>query len=95
MAIGPAKKTPDSNLRSEARRKSLKSGRVHFNLGRSSLDVVVTDLSATGARFRMSIPMPCPARFDLEILHAATGTAATRRCSLRWQRGTNCGVEFI
>ncbi|MBI1399606.1 PilZ domain-containing protein [Hyphomonas sp.] len=85
----------ESEYRQHARRRMLKSGRIIFNNSRSSLDVQITDLSASGARLKMSIPMPCPALFNLEFLHPAVGSPAIRRCALRWQRGETCGVVFI
>ena len=91
------KRTPQepTENRQNPRRKALKAGRIIFNIDRSSLDVQITDLSATGAKLKMQIPMPCPARFNLEVLQPPAGSPSIRRCKIRWQRGATCGVEFF
>jgi len=81
--------------RKAARRGTLKSARIAFNLGRSTLDVRIENLSENGARLKMSIPWPFPARFGLEILNTTSGSPGVRRCALKWQRGDSCGVEFV
>lgn len=95
MLKSEAQLSGDAVSRQGRRYRSLKTGRIWFNLGRSSLDVVITDYSDEGARVRMSIPMPCPARFELEVLNPGPGMFAAKKCELRWQRGTTVGVLFV
>jgi hypothetical protein len=95
MLKGGAQPSRDTVSRQGRRYRSLKTGRLWFNLRRSSLDVVITDYSEKGARVRMSIPMPCPARFELEVLNPGPGMFVAKKCELRWQRGTTVGVLFV
>ena len=85
----------DAFLRKRPRRRTLKGARIIFNLGRSSLSVRIENLSDSGARVRLFIPWPCPARFDLEITNGDTSKPLLKRCVLKWQRGEICGVEFV
>jgi len=85
----------DACLRKHPRRRTLKGARIIFNLGRSSLSVRIENLSDSGARVRLFIPWPCPARFDLEITNGDTSKPLLKRCVLKWQRGEICGVEFV
>jgi hypothetical protein len=39
--------------------------------------------------------MPCPVRFDLEVLNPAPGMFSSKRCELRWQHGMTLGVLFV
>ena len=82
-------------LRNDARRRTLKSARIIFNLGRSSLSVRVENMSDRGAKVRLFIPWPCPAKFDLEFSNSNTSKTMSKRCVLKWQRGEVCGVEFV
>jgi hypothetical protein len=83
------------NLRKAFRRRTLKSARIIFNLGRSSLSVQILNMSDSGAKVRLFIPWPCPQKFDLEIINGNTSKPVLKRCILQWQRGELCGVEFV
>ena len=57
--------------------------------GGSVIDCVVENLSATGAKLRLGIPMPLPEAFALRFLDGTSHAA--RRC---WSRGTTVGITF-
>jgi hypothetical protein len=95
MYFSDAQRSRDAIAQHGRRNRCLKSARLLFNLGRSSLDVVITEYSEKGARIRMSVPMPCPVRFDLEVLNPAPGMFSSKRCELRWQHGMTLGVLFV
>lgn len=81
--------------RKEPRLRALKSGRLIYNLGRSSLDVRISNLSATGARLKLGIVWPSPPTFELELLNPNTQAPVTRRCERIWQRGYEIGVRYL
>jgi|AntAceMinimDraft_5_1070358.scaffolds.fasta_scaffold44283_2 hypothetical protein len=81
--------------RSDPRQKTLKSGRVIYNLGRSALDVRVSNLSETGARLKLSIVWPSPPVFELELLQPNFRKPITRKCERIWQRGYEIGVRYL
>jgi hypothetical protein len=55
------------------------------------VDCTVRNISNIGAALRIDAPFAPPPEFDLAI--AAEGT--TRRVRVRWQVGTDLGVEYI
>lgn len=95
LKVQGAPPTESVHQRTSARRKTCLNGRILFNLGRSSMSVRVRDLSEDGARLSLSIPWPCPRRFNLEIDRTAPALAVTRRCQVVWQHGMTLGIRFI
>lgn len=79
-----------SEHRSEARQRVFLKGRITYNNGASSLDCLVRDLSATGARLAMSETTTLPEVFDLYIAQKDK----TYRAALRWRRADGVGVTF-
>lgn len=63
--------------------------RAQIIAGGGVIDCVVENLSATGARLRLTDPMPLPAAFALRFLN---GTSHAARRS--WSRGTAVGITF-
>lgn len=82
-----------TDRRRSARRKAWLSGRILFNLDRSSMSVRVRDLSGSGARVTLSIPWPCPKRFSLEVDMPGAGMQI-RQCEVVWQHGLTIGLRF-
>lgn len=79
-----------SEHRREARQRVFLKGRIMYNNGASSLDCLVRDLSATGARLAMSETTTLPEAFDLYIAQKDK----TYRATLRWRREDGVGVTF-
>lgn len=65
-------------------------GRIQFNNGASSIDCLVRDMSARGARLLLSETATLPERFDLFIPQKDR----TYRAFLRWRREDGIGVTF-
>lgn len=76
--------------RKQPRLRVLLKGRIYFNNGSSSIDCLVRDMSATGARLMLSETATLPEKFDLYILQKER----TYRASLRWRREDGVGVTF-
>lgn len=79
-----------SEHRRESRQRVFLKGRIMYNNGASSLDCLVRDLSATGARLAMSETTTLPEAFDLYIAQKDK----TYRATLRWRREDGVGVTF-
>ena len=77
--------------RSDPRHRVLKGGTLHFNKGYSSLECVVRDLSATGARIQMGETFGVPSRFTMSI----SGETTRIEASLRWRNARNIGLSFL
>ena len=84
----------DFDSRSEHRRRTLKAGRVVINETFSTIDVVIRDLSTSGARLRFDQPCLLPDMFELVILNTNTCAPEHRMCLRRWQQGCEVGVQF-
>ncbi len=65
-------------------------GQIRFNNGASTMDCVVRDFSASGARIALSETVTLPEVFDLYI----SQKDRTYRASLRWRREDGVGVTF-
>ncbi len=77
--------------RGEQRRKMLKGATLHFNKGFSSLECVVRDISASGARIQMGETVGVPTRFVLSIAGEDTRIEA----SVRWRGARNIGLTLL
>jgi hypothetical protein len=85
----PMQTTPDTEHRNTPRRTTLKSGKIVFNGGRSTLDCTVRNLSPKGAKLLVASAMGIPDSFDLIV------AGATRQpCRIIWRRLKEVGVEF-
>lgn len=79
-----------SEHRRELRQRVFLKGRIMYNNGASSLDCLVRDLSASGARLALSETTTLPEVFDLYIPQKDK----TYRATLRWRREDGVGVVF-
>lgn len=77
--------------RSDQRHRVLKGGTLHFNKGYSSLECVIRDMSATGARIQMGETFGVPSRFMLSVSGETTRLEAT----LSWRNSRNIGLSFL
>lgn len=76
--------------RQSVRMRTFLKGRIVFNNGSSSMDCLIRDLSATGARLEVSETTSLPEVFDLYIQNKDQ----TFRSTLRWRRSEGVGVTF-
>ncbi|MCJ2011062.1 PilZ domain-containing protein [Methylobacterium sp. J-076] len=76
--------------RKQPRLRVFLKGRIHFNNGASSIDCLVRDMSAQGARLMLSETATLPEKFDLFIPQKER----TYRACLRWRREDGIGVTF-
>ena len=76
--------------RASRRVRTVVTGRIVFNQGRSGVDCIVRDMSAGGARLRMVRPTVVPNAFDLVIPLKETSYPA----SVRWRAGNEIGVAL-
>ena len=74
--------------RSAPRMRSFLRGTVIFNNGQSTLDCLIRDISATGARLQLSEAVTLPHRFDLYVLQRRERMTVT----VQWRRGDEVGV---
>ena len=77
--------------RAEHRHRVLKGGTVHFNKGYSSLECVIRDLSASGARIQMGETFGVPSRFTLSI----SGESTRIEASVRWRNARYIGLNLL
>ncbi|CAA2105032.1 hypothetical protein MBUL_02990 [Methylobacterium bullatum] len=80
-----------SDNRKEARQRTFLKGRIIFNNGASSMDCLVRDMSATGARLALTETATLPEVFDLFIPQKER----TYKANLRWRRADGIGVAFV
>ena len=80
---------PEVDNRSNARRTTLKSGRIVFNAGRSTINATVRNMSGKGAKLQVASVVGIPDTFDL-ILDAG----ARQACRVVWRTLRELGVEF-
>lgn len=79
-----------SEHRRELRQRTFLKGRIIFNNGASSMDCLVRDMSASGARLALSQSAILPESFDLLI----PAKERTYRSSLCWRRSDGVGIVF-
>jgi PilZ domain len=80
----------DRERRCQARRRTLKAGIIAFQARHSTLDCVVRDFSATGARLRVDASQRPPDGFDLII--ELDGLEVP--CRVIWRHDNEIGVIF-
>lgn len=80
-----------SDNRRETRQRTFLKGRIIFNNGASSMDCLVRDMSATGARLALTETATLPEQFELYIPQKER----TYRSSLRWRRSDGIGIAFV
>ena len=82
----PVEKTADS--RKAARRKVLKTGKIHF--GKKREVCTVRDISASGASLELARSVDVPDRFTLVL----EMESASRLCNVVWRKERTLGVQF-
>jgi hypothetical protein len=80
----------DSESRSGQRRRMLKQAQIVTNLGHSTIDCIVRDISPGGARLRVENSLAVPAQFELLLLTENARTPA----QVVWRKATEVGVRF-
>ena len=79
-----------SERRSGTRQKSFLRGRIYFNNRRSSVDCLIRDISAEGARLVFSDAITVPDIVDIYIPQKEQ----TLRAHVHWRHGQELGVTF-
>lgn len=79
----------DSEKRGVQRRSTLKTGKIVFNAGRSTIDCTVRNLSSTGAKLQVNSVVGIPDTFDLML-----DGHSKQPCRIKWRRLKEIGVEF-
>jgi hypothetical protein len=77
------------------RQRTLKSGRIAVNEMTSTFEVLIRDMSETGARLVMSDIYLLPRHFELIVLNPNSGRPSHTPCELVWQKGLIVGVKFL
>ncbi|KCZ57616.1 PilZ domain-containing protein [Hyphomonas chukchiensis] len=77
------------------RQRTLKSGRIAINEMTSTFEVLIRDMSDTGARLVMSDVYLLPKHFELIVLNPNTGRPSHTPCELVWQKALIVGVKFV
>lgn len=80
-----------SEHRRESRLRTFLKGRIIFNKGASTMDCLVRDLSASGARLALTETSTLPESFDLYIPQKDR----TYRATLCWRRADGIGITFV
>lgn len=75
--------------------RTLKRGRILYNLGRSSLDVQITNQSECGAKIRLRTLWIAPAIFELQVFNPNSDTWQSFKCARVWHKGYEMGVHRI
>lgn len=65
--------------------------KIVFNDGLSSIDCIIRNMSASGARLEVDGSIAVPQDFELEM----PSQGVTRRVSARWRDVNAVGIEFI
>ncbi|KQP06558.1 MAG: PilZ domain-containing protein [Methylobacterium sp.] len=79
-----------SEHRREVRQRTFLKGRILFNKGASSMDCLVRDMSASGARLALTETSTLPDSFELYIPQKDK----TYRSTLAWRRADGVGIAF-
>jgi len=81
----------DNEARIAPRRRMLKTGKVAYNDRHVTIECTLRDMSATGARLRVSGSVTAPDTFELLI--PLDGLEAN--CQVVWRSGVDLGVRFL
>ena len=80
-----------SDRRQDLRKRVLKRGQIVVPSLGAVVDCTVRNLSGGGAALRIDAPFAAPSEFQLAIV----GDGTTHHVRVRWQVGTDLGVEFV
>lgn len=75
--------------RGDQRQRTLKTGMIVFNGGRSTIECVVRNLSEGGAQLKVVSILGIPETFLLRL-----ADKSTRNCAIAWKRADVLGVKF-
>ena len=89
MSGSTAQQMPSPERRAGPRLRTLKAGKIAFNNHFSVFDIIVRNMTKTGACLEIDGSLGVPAVFDLVL---ADGNKHV--CNLRWRYGNRVGVEF-
>lgn len=85
---------PARDRRRAARGRCLREAHCFFNKGYSDLNVLVRNISATGAKLTGDELFCLPEEFDLQMANSQ-GALTIRRVKRMWRRADSVGVEFL
>jgi PilZ domain len=91
MSVAPFKAKPISDRRASLRQRRLHAAKIVFNNGTSTIDCIVRDQSATGARLDVASPIGIPDWFDLQINRSGVRYPS----KVAWRSGKQIGVMFL
>ena len=93
LGMRPRKRLPppDVERRAEDRRRVVKRGEIRFMRGTFSVDVVIRDQTADGARLEVPLDATIPDAFDLAIPVEMRRIA----CAVTWREPGRMGVRFL
>jgi PilZ domain-containing protein len=77
--------------RGSERLKAFLKGTLYFHHGRSSVDCLIRDLSATGARLLVPDNVKIPKLFELHVSNQPEPLPAR----MKWRRDDEIGVSFV
>jgi len=75
--------------RETQRHRTLKSGLIVFNGGRSTIECTIRNMSEGGAQLNVAGVVGIPDTFVLQL-----SDKSTRNCAIVWRRTTELGVKF-
>ena len=78
-------------LRAAERGRSLLKAKITFNNRMSTIDCIIKNISAGGARIAVASTLSLPNEFDLDI----PLKGKTYRAQMRWRDSESIGVEFV
>ncbi len=81
--------SPQTENRLTQRRTTLKSGRIVFNAGRSTINATIRNMSGKGAKLQVASVVGIPDTFDLLL----EGNSH-QPCRVVWRTLKELGVEF-
>ncbi len=84
----------EEEKRGAPRHRTLKSGRLYLNNDQRSIDCVVRDISATGARVRADKVLDFPSQIKLQIIHNVEFFDELRPCDVVWRDGDLIGLSY-
>jgi hypothetical protein len=77
--------------RGSERLKAFLKGTLYFHHGRSSVDCLIRDLSATGARLLVPDTVRIPKTFEVHVRNKPEPLLA----SMKWRRDDEIGISFV
>ena len=83
-----------SDDRSEPRQRSLRTGRITYNNGQTTMDCIIRNMNKIGAKLECRSWFECPEFVSLVI---GVGDLAEPpiKCQVKWQDNLQIGIEFL